>query len=105
MNDLRQIAWMRRQWRRFLLLLWGATALLWPLCLSGALFLGPEAVPVRLALLAMLALTTGACVRFSREACRRLAELEHQAAAARAHSVLKEQKAARRPGAPPPDLS
>ena len=38
MNDLRQITWMRSQWKRFRNLIWGATGAIWLICSSGILF-------------------------------------------------------------------
>ena len=53
-TDLRQIAWMQQQWKRFRRLVWGSAGAVWMLCGSGILLLAEEAFIVRMALLLML---------------------------------------------------
>ena len=85
--DLNYITWMAKQWRRFRWLLWGATALLWPLCLSGIVFLDAEAAVVRLALLGLLVAANGLCLYYtleSRRQLKKLSRIEKKAAVHRA---------------------
>ncbi len=42
MLELRDVAWMRLQWKRFRRLLGGATGMFWLLCSNGVLFLPEE---------------------------------------------------------------
>lgn len=79
MNDARQIAWMRRQWRRFLFSLWVATAAVWVLGLAAVLTLDEGAWGVRWGLVFLLLATGGACIRFSLGARRQLKRLKRLA--------------------------
>ena len=58
MLELRQLAWMLLQWKRFKRMVWGATGTVWILCCSGVLLLPEEDFIVRIALLVMLVLCT-----------------------------------------------
>lgn len=90
--DLNYITWMVKQWRRFRWLLWGATALLWPLCLSGIAFLDADATAVRLALLGLLLGATGLCLYYTFESRRQLKKL------LRLEKTAVARRAAQRPG-------
>ena len=92
MLDLNYITWMVKQWRRFRWLLWGATALLWPLCLSGIAFLDADATAVRLALLGLLLGATGLCLYYTFESRRQLKKL------LRIEKAAVARRAAKRPG-------
>lgn len=101
--DLNYITWMAKQWRRFRWLLWGATAFLWPLCLSGVVFLEAEATAVRLALLALLLGATGLCLYYtleSRRQLKKLGMLEKTAAASRAAKRSPKKPSAQSDSAP-----
>ena len=85
MLQLRDIAWMRLQWKRFKQLLGGATVMVWLLCSSGILYFSPagteteDELPwfwIRIALLVCLILSTvvGAWLFFS--ARREIKKLE-----------------------------
>ena len=91
MNDLRQITWMSSQWKRFRRLIWGATSAVWLLCSSGILLLGEEDFLVRMALLAMFALSTFAAIYLLLVARRESKKLERLAIETRAR--LQEEKA------------
>ncbi len=63
MLELRDVAWMRLQWKRFKRLLGGATGMVWLLCSSGVLILPEEEDGVtwfwaRISLLVCLFLST-----------------------------------------------
>lgn len=90
-NDLRQITWMSSQWKRFRRLIWGATGAVWLLCSSGILLLGEEDFLVRMALLAMFALSTFAAIYLLLVARRESKKLERLAIETRAR--LQEEKA------------
>jgi bacteriorhodopsin len=90
-NDLRQITWMSSQWKRFRRLIWGATSAVWLLCSSGILLLGEEDFLVRMALLAMFALSTFAAIYLLLVARRESKKLERLAIETRAR--LQEEKA------------
>lgn len=89
-SDLRQIAWMRQQWRRFRQLLWGATGAVWLLCCSGILLASEEQLLIRLALLLMLLLSSIYAIRLWLGARGEIKELERQAIELRV--AMNEQK-------------
>jgi hypothetical protein len=91
---------MRQQWRHFLLLLWGATAVLWPLCLSGIIFLDAEALAVRLALSGLLLAANGLCLYYTLESRRQLKRLRRLEKAA-----ARQRRQNKTPQAPDPPLS
>ena len=66
MPDLKDILWMRLQWKRFRRMLGGALGLVWLLCCSGIVFIGAEDdnewFAARMALLAMLVASSGVTV-------------------------------------------
>jgi hypothetical protein len=89
-TDLRQIAWMRQQWRRFRQLLWGATGAVWLLCCTGIILANEEQLLVRLALLLMLLLSSIYAIRLWLDARREIKGLERQAIELRV--AMNEQK-------------
>ena len=94
--DLRQIAWMRLQWKRFRRLLLGATGAVWVLCSSGILLAGEEEFLVRIALLAMLVTATGLSLRYFWSAHREIKELERKTIEIRAALIQEKQTKARK---------
>jgi len=85
---------MSSQWKRFRRLIWGATGAtgaVWLLCSSGILLLGEENFLVRMALLAMFALSTFAAIYLLLVARRESKKLERLAIETRAR--LQEEKA------------
>ena len=85
--DLRQIAWMRLQWKRFRNLLWGGTGAVWLLCCSGILLVDEGQFLVRMALLIMLAVSTVLGVWFLWTARREIKTLERMAIEVRAEAI------------------
>jgi len=91
MVDLRQIAWMRLQWKRFRRLLWGALGAVWLVCCSGILLAGEEQLLVRAALLVMLVASTVCSVVLFLIARRETKALERQALEIRAEMTRERQ--------------
>ena len=87
--DLRQISWMRLQWKRFRNLLWGGTGAVWLLCCSGILLVDEKLFVVRIALLIMLAVSTGLGAWLFWAARREIKLLERKAIEARAEALRK----------------
>ena len=79
MVNLRQIAWIRREWKRFLTTLFVATFGVWVFCCLGIVVVGAEYPMVRLALFFMLLASTGAWAYFSVSSWRELRQLKRLA--------------------------
>ena len=81
MVDLRDVAWMRVQWRIFRRILLGATGVVWLLCSSGIVLLRDDEqyqwFYVRMALLVMLAASTVVSLWLFVVAWRELRHLKH----------------------------
>ena len=103
MVDLRQIAWMRLQWKRFRRLLWGATGAIWLVCCGGVLLAGDDQLLVRAALLLMLVASTACSIRLLLTARRETKALERRAIEMRA-ALVQEKKAKMRPPHPGPTV-
>ena len=58
-NDLRQIAWMRVQWKRFRRILWGCSGAAWLLCCASIILVGPEQFMILVSLVFMFLVVTG----------------------------------------------
>jgi len=91
MVDLRQIAWMRLQWKHFRRLLWGATGAVWLVCGSGILLTGEDQLLVRAALLLMFAASTACSIRLLLTVRRETKALERRAIEIRAALVREKQ--------------
>ena len=107
MVDLRDVAWMRVQWRVFRRILLGATAVVWLLCSSGIVLLRDDEqfqwFYVRMALLAMLVASTLVSLWLFGAAWRELRHLkqvgtEIRLAQLRAEQEKRKPKRRRRPG-------
>ena len=57
--DLRQIHWMRTQWKRFRRILWGCTVAAWMLCCAGIILVGAEQLLILVALVFLFFVVTG----------------------------------------------
>ena len=100
MADLRDIAWMIRQWGRFRRLLSGATVIIWLLCCSGIVFIGgdddTEWLVTRMALVIMLLAATGVSIWLFVVACKELGRLEIEAKKMR-RARSRKQRGVKRP--------
>jgi hypothetical protein len=108
-NELRDIIWMRQQWRSFRRLLIGAISAVWVMCTSGLLILraaDPEAEQwfyARLALLTMLGASTLVTVWLFAKANLEISQLGRDATDLRFAQIRKdrEEKGQQRPRRPP----
>ena len=100
--QLRDIAWMRLQWKRFKRLLGGATVMVWLLCSSGIIFLPVEETEevswfwARIALLVCLVLSTVAGLWLFISARREIKKLERLGAEMRLEEVRAQRERAPR---------
>ena len=101
MVDLRQIAWMRLQWKRFRHLLWGATGAVWLVCCSGIILAEEDQLLVRAALLLMLVASTVCSIRLLFTIRRETKALERRAIELRV-ALMREKQAKMRPSHPKP---
>ena len=92
MVDLRQINWMKQQWRLFRRLLCGAVGVVWLFCSAGILLAPPEYFWVRMSMLFMLVLSTLYAVRLTWVTFRNLRALDRRAAEIRAEEALARQQ-------------
>jgi hypothetical protein len=92
MVDLRQIGWMKQQWRRFRQLLFGAVGVIWLFCCAGILFAPADYFWVRMSLLFMLAVSSLYALRLTWVAFRSLRKLDRRAAEIRAEETLAGQQ-------------
>lgn len=97
MVDLRQLAWMRLQWKRFRRLLWGATGAVWLVCCSGILLAGEDQLLVRAALLLMLVASTACSIRLLLTIRRETKALDRRAIEIRTALVREKQVKTRPP--------
>ena len=81
--DLRQITWMRAQWKRFRRILWGCSGAAWLFCCAGILFVGQKQLPILIALAFMFLIVTGVFIYFFYVSRRESKNLERQAIAIR----------------------
>jgi hypothetical protein len=79
MVDLRQINWMRQQWRSFRRLLFGAIGVIWLFCSVGIIW-PHEQFWVRMSLLFMLLVSTLYALRLLWVTFRSLRDLDRRAA-------------------------
>lgn len=108
--DLRDLAWMRAQWKRFRRVLSGATGVVWLMCCTGIILMGGEEETqwfwARMALLFMLASSTAVSVWLFFTAWREMRRLHDLAASIRIEQMEAERqekkRKRRRPAAPPP---
>jgi cytochrome b subunit of formate dehydrogenase len=91
--DLRQITWMRAQWKRFRRILWGCSGAAWLFCCAGILFVGQKQLPILIALAFMFLIVTGVFIYFFYVSRRESKNLERQAIAIR--TALAEEKPAK----------
>lgn len=104
--NLRDIAWMRVQWKRFRRVLGGATGVVWLLCCTGIILMGGEEEIqwfwARMALLFMLASSTAVSLWLFFTAWREMRRLKDLAAEIRIEDMQaerdKKKKRARRRG-------
>ena len=100
MIDLRDIAWMRVQWKRFRRMLGGATGMIWLLCSSGVIFIGGEEEHqwfyARMALLCMLIASTVVSIWLFVAARRELKELDRVAVEMQAEEAQTAKKKPRK---------
>lgn len=92
--DLRQITWMRAQWKRFRRILWGCSGAAWLVCCAGIILVGQEQFLVMLALVFMFVVVTGVFIYLFFVSRRESKNLERQASAIR--TALAEQALAAR---------
>ena len=90
--DLRQITWMRAQWKRFRHILWGCGGAAWLLCCAGIIFVGQKQLPVLIALALVFLIVTGVFIFLFYVSRRESKNLERQAIAIR--TALSEEKPA-----------
>lgn len=83
MVDLRDVAWMRVQWKVFRRILFGATGFVWLLCSSGIILLKDDEqfqwFYARMSLLLMLVVSTGVSLWLFAVAWRELRHLKKMA--------------------------
>lgn len=91
-TDLRQIYWMRSQWKRFRRILWGSSGAAWLVCCAGIIFLGEEQFLLLLALVFMLFVVTGLLIYLLVVVHRELKVLEREAIQLRAAQSQTEDK-------------
>jgi len=112
MMELREIAWMLVQWKRFRRVLGGATGVVWLMCCSGIILLGDEEEIqwfwARMSLLFMLASSTGVSIWLFYTAWREMRELRGLAAEVRLEHMQaardkKKRQRSHRPPDPAPD--
>ncbi|MFT5091040.1 MAG: hypothetical protein ACI906_000474 [Candidatus Latescibacterota bacterium] len=89
-SDLRQIYWMRSQWKRFRHILWGSTGAAWLVCCAGIILLGHEQFLLMLALVFMFLVVTGLFIYLLIVIRRELKALEREAIEVRAAQNLPE---------------
>jgi len=90
--DIRQIGWIRQQWKRFRRLLWGALGGVWLFCCVGILYLTEfqEGIALPLAMVIMLVISTVVGAYLHVVVYRRLKELDRMIIERRAEE-LREQ--------------
>ncbi len=91
-TDLRQIYWMRSQWKRFRRILWGCTGAAWLVCCAGIILLGEEQFLLLLALVFMFMVVSGLLVYLLIVVRRELKMLERDAIELRAAQSQPEGK-------------
>ena len=91
-SDLRQITWMRGQWKRFRRILWGCSGAAWLLCCAGIIIVGQEQFLIMVALAFMFLVVTGVFIYLFFVSRRESKDLERKAIAIRA--ALAEEKLA-----------
>ena len=91
--DLRQITWMRAQWKRFSRNFWGCSGAAWLLCCAGIIFVGQKQLPVLIALALVFLIVTGVFIFLFYVSRRESKNLERQAIAFR--TALAEEKPAK----------
>ena len=87
-SDLRQIYWMRSQWKRFRHILWGSTGAAWLVCCAGIILLGHEQFLLMLALVFMFLVVTGLFIYLLIVIRREFKALEHEAIEVRAAQLF-----------------
>lgn len=85
--DLRQIAWMRSQWKRFRHILCICTGIAWLVCCAGIVLLGRDDLPILLAMIFMLLIVTGLFAYLLLMTRRELKSLDAQAVELRAQAT------------------
>ena len=81
--NLRQIPWMRAQWKRFRRILWGCSGAAWLFCCAGIIFVGQKQLPVLIALAFMVLIVTGVFIYLFYVSRRDSKNIERQAIAIR----------------------
>jgi len=89
-TDLRQIYWMRSQWKRFRQILFGSTGAAWLVCCAGIIWLGQEQFLLLLSLVFMLFVVTGLFIYLLIVIRRELKALERDALELRAAQNLEQ---------------
>jgi hypothetical protein len=82
--DLRQIGWVRSQWKRFRSTLCVCTGIAWVICCAGIVLVDRENLPILLGLAFMLAVVTGLSIYLLWTIRRQLQALDKQAIKRRA---------------------